>query len=83
MWDGAKKSCTNPEKARVVEDFDHFPQHAEETAQRWTDTAMNDICDYCSVAKAEIFCRADSARLCLACDAQVRLLPDGGGEGAK
>lgn len=44
---------------------------------------MNDICDYCSVAKAEIFCRADSARLCLACDAQVRLLPDGGGEGAK
>ena len=33
---------------------------------------MNRLCDYCSSATAEIFCRADSARLCLACDRQVR-----------
>ena len=33
---------------------------------------MSGACDYCSIAKALVFCRADSARLCLACDAQVR-----------
>ena len=33
---------------------------------------MSGACDYCSSAKALVFCRADSARLCLACDAQVR-----------
>ena len=33
---------------------------------------MSGACDYCSTAKALVFCRADSARLCLACDAQVR-----------
>lgn len=36
---------------------------------------MGRVCDYCSTAKAVIFCRADSARLCLACDKQVRQLP--------
>ena len=36
---------------------------------------MGRVCDYCSTAKAVIFCRADSARLCLACDKQVRELP--------
>jgi hypothetical protein len=33
---------------------------------------MSGACDYCSSAKALVFCRADSARLCLACDEQVR-----------
>mmetsp|Transcript_5273 Transcript_5273/g.19744 ORF Transcript_5273/g.19744 Transcript_5273/m.19744 type:complete len:784 (+) Transcript_5273:75-2426(+) len=32
---------------------------------------MSGACDYCHTAKALVFCRADSARLCLACDAQV------------
>jgi hypothetical protein len=36
---------------------------------------MGRVCDYCSTAKAVIFCRAESARLCLACDKQVRELP--------
>ena len=34
---------------------------------------MSGACDYCHTAKALVFCRADSARLCLACDAQVRV----------
>lgn len=37
--------------------------------------AMSAVCDYCSNAKATVFCRADSARLCLSCDAQVRPNP--------
>ncbi|XP_020578086.1 zinc finger protein CONSTANS-LIKE 13-like [Phalaenopsis equestris] len=29
------------------------------------------VCDYCSEATAVIYCRADTARLCVACDRQV------------
>ena len=38
---------------------------------------MSGVCDYCSSAEALVCCRADSARLCLSCDAWVRPCPLG------
>ena len=46
---------------------------AERPRTRRSNAHMSGACDYCSSAKALVFCRADSARLCLACDAQVCL----------
>ena len=40
---------------------------------------MSGVCDYCSSAEALVCCRADSARLCLSCDAWVRPCPLGKG----
>ena len=55
----------------------HETGKADVTARRVPEERirMGRVCDYCSTAKAVIFCRADSARLCLACDKQVRQLP--------
>ena len=37
------------------------------------------MCDVCHVAGARMYCRADSARLCLKCDQEVRVLAGRGG----
>lgn len=44
---------------------------------------MSGVCDYCSSAEALVCCRADSARLCLSCDARVRPCPMATGRPAR
>ena len=61
-----------PKKRTFSPNPDRAAHSAERPRTRRSNAHMSGACDYCSSAKALVFCRADSARLCLACDAQVR-----------
>ncbi|KAK1294815.1 Zinc finger protein CONSTANS-LIKE 14 [Acorus calamus] len=43
----------------------------EDEKRRRSSPAASSACDFCLVSKAVIYCRADSARLCLSCDRHV------------
>lgn len=57
-----------PEPADAEEAKKPAPGEAEAGAGAGTEAAT---CDYCGTAAAAVYCRADSARLCLPCDRLV------------